>query len=366
MLKDIFQSVTIAQVTGMESELSEAQVEQVAEAAAEEVVEAILDKELAEHGECIAENSAETDKLNIAVEAMQDKIEDLEEIVDGLESMRNGTTPFNAGLFAREFQRGQAIMAKFGRVENVDVMGAESFADASTAQLNAHAGLCAMTDTLKAAGAKVKEIFIQVFNSVIDTAKALLDRNVKLASSANNTKALIGKGKVKTGEITVPANAGKLLNAKGESGNAISDIVKALGAISTLDGEKVSKAVDGIKSGTATLSPTSVSYSGTPVSTITALSKDALDGLMEGVAKDAKRLGEANLSVKGLTNARDKAVAKWATALTVEQTKVAREAANEIRAGLTAARNAMKFGGDILAAKIAFARAHLSGQKAEA
>lgn len=383
-------------------------------ATAEEAAEAVVEAEIAEANADIAEQEKDIAQLETAIEAVEEKVEELEEHVDGLESMISGATPFNAGLFAHQYAQASKIAAKFG--VPTEVKGAESFADASTANLNAYAGIEAFKDTaLKAAGA-VKKFFVDLYNSFINLFVGLFNKLKGIKNSAMVTKAAVNKAEKTKDEVTLPKSA-NLLNAGGGS-EAIASLVAVGGKVYSelqdlgmaMDGDSAnavhavastfagigSKTIENKTETTETLvvklgvggevritaptkdagiSKTTVSVkAGETAPTGSKMEKSALINLLNSVASNADKLQNAKLDKSALNQQRDKAIAVMEknakNSAPAADDKDGRKAAGAEKklataaiksahnAGLKLGRAATSLGADILGAQIAFVKAH--------
>jgi cytochrome c556 len=406
-LKDIF-----ASVAGQENaDLSETTII----ATAEEAAEAIVDKEIAEAEADIAEHDKDIASHETAIEALEEKVEELEEEVGGMESMLSGATPFNAELFAHRFARAAKISAKFG--QPVEVQGAESYADASTASLNAYAGVESFKETAGKAVGAIKKFFVDLYNSFIAMFVGLFNKLKGLKAKAGNLKAAVNAGTVKDGEISLPKSSA-LLEANGSSkaisaliavqGKAFSELgglglaregdsAQAAHAVADAFGAAGSKTIEGktddteklvVKVGSnATveivapvrdggLGKASVSVKLGEAGKGGKLDKSVLLSLVNSVASDADKLHNAKLDKNALTTQRDKAIGaieknqapkadrsdddKKEVKSTVGAVKGAHTAA------LKYARAATNLGADILEAQLAFVKAHLGGSAPKA
>lgn len=394
-LHDIFQSIA-----GQESAELEAPVIAIAETTAEEAAEAIVDKEIAEVEKDVAENCADIDKQATAIEAVEEKVEDLQEQIDGMEAMMNGSTPFNAALFAHHYSRGAKIVAKFGAA--VDHHGAESFADASTANLNALAGCESMKDTaMKAAGA-VKQFFINLFNSFIAAMVGIFNKFKGIEKKAEIVKAKVAKSEGGKGEVT---RTGKMLYcgptggvdhvakavtkagtslaialAAGNPSEMVSDVTKVANDLAAM-GKKTVKGSDAatetwevavqdaivtivVPKTEAGLSKVKLTHSASNNSSkAPALDKSKLSSICDSVIAEAKTMQGNKLGEASLKKARDQAIGKME-----KKTEEGQAARNTVRAGCNAAMELMKgsmgVAADTLTGALMFVDANLGGKAA--
>lgn len=394
----------LASVAGLESADLDANLVQIAEVTAEEAAEAVIDKEIAVVEKDIAEHDHAIESNENAIDAIEDKIEELEESIEGLESMMSGGTAFNAELFAHRYAQGAKIVAKLGAP--VELHGAESYSDASTANLNALAGVESMKETaVKAAGA-AKAFFVQLYNSFIAVITGLFNRFKGLEKKAAVVKSAISGKEIPAGKVKLPKSAA-VLNDKGHAGvvtailssvaktyqgldglgnspedgpaKAVASIAEALAGMGT-------KSVTGKTETTETLeikvngvtvkivSPltdgglNSASFTttgGEAPGEITALGKAALVQICTEVGADAKKLQAAKLDSRALTTLRDKSIAdmeKRAAAMAGEKDEKKAAIASikgAHKAALKLSRGAFGFAGDVLDAQLAFVKAHV-------
>lgn len=399
-----------SKIAGQESQDLDLSVVAIPEVAADAAAEAVIDKEIAEHDRDIAEHDHAIEKLETAIEAVEDKQEELEEIVDGLESMMTGATPFNAALFHDKMARGAKISAKFGAP--LEIQGAESFADASTANLNAFAGIESMKETATKAAGAVKQFFVQLYQSFIAVIEGLLNRFKGLEQKANVLKSAMGSKEVAGDKVKLPKSAA-VLNEKGHAG-VTTAILAGLGKVyQGLDGlggsnedgpakavEAVAEALAGmgsksVASKTETTETLEVKVNGVTVKIvspltdagvgsasftvsageapgeITALGKPALVQICSEVAADAKKLQAAKLDKRALTQLRDRAIAEMekraaAHDASKEDKKAATSSIKDAhKASLKLGRAALGFGGDVLDAQLAFVKAHVGSATAK-
>lgn len=413
-LASIFQSVA-----GQES----ADLEDAVVATAEEAAEAVVEQEIAEAEKEIAEVSEDVAQAETAIDALEEKVEELEEQIDGLESMMSGSTPFNAGLFAHQFAHAAKISGKFG--QPVEVQGAESFADASTANLNAFAGVESFKATAGKAVATVKKFFIELYNSFINLFVGLFNRLKGIKNKAVQVKARVNAAEtVKAGDALTLAKSANMLETDGSS-KAISSLVavggkvfselqglgkahednsaSAVHAVADAFAAAGSKSIDGKNDNTETLvvkigqgatvkivapvkdaglvSVNVTVSAGEAKATSSVKDKARLLAIVNGIASDADKLQNAKLDRSALTQQRDRAIGVLATdananikdsegeargAAKADKKNTTAAIKNAHRAGLKLARAATSLGGDILAAQLNFVEAHLGGKVKEA
>lgn len=398
-LKDIFQGIA-----GQESaDLDQTTLVATAEEAAEAVVEAELKTAEAD----IATAEKDIAQHETAIEAIEEKVEELEETIEGMESMMSGATPFNAELFAHQYRHAAKITAKFGAP--VDVMGAESFADASTANLAAYAGIESFRETAGKAVTAVKKFFVDLYNSFINLFIGLFNKLKGVKAKAATTKASLQAAKETKAEVTL-AKSASLLEANGSS-KAIPALIQVQGkcfselgglalaredesaaaahAVASAFGGAGAKTVDGKTDSTETLvikigqgaevsvvaptkdaglSKAAVSVKEGEAPKGSKLEKSVLLNILNGIGSDADKLHNAKLDKSALTTQRDKAIAaieknqrpkedrsaddKKEVKSTIGAVKAAHNAA------LKYARGATNLGAAILEAQLAFVKAH--------
>ena len=372
-------------------------VENIAEVTAEEAAEAVVEAEIKEVEKDVAELETQCEKQETSIDAIEEKVEELQEHVDGLEAMGSGATPFNAAMFAYHFAKGSKIAERFGaKVEHV---GAESFADASSANLNAFAGVESMKDTIVKGAGTVKKFFVELYNTFIAMFVGLFNRLKGIEKKAGVLKSQLTGATTKTGKINIPAEAGALLDEKGSAGSAIAAIVSAIGDVRGVVGSNplvgASKVINdlakmGTKSTTATGSDIDglkikvgatvfavgapkteaglgkvsvvIKKEGEGIKEINAVDKSALVSLVDSVATNAGKLQSANLDAKNLQKQRDTAIASLEAKSDKEEDKGhAQNVRNAHKAVLKVTKEAVKFGGNILDAQLGFVKAHLGG-----
>lgn len=377
-------------------------VERVAEVSAEEAAEAVVEAEIKEVEVTVAELEKDVDSTTTTVEALEEKVEELEEHIDGMEKMATGETPFNSAMFAYHFQKGSKLAARFGAP--VEHVGAESFADASTANLAAFAGMEGMKDVAKKAGGAIKQFFVTLYNQFIALFTGLFNRLGGIEKKAGVVKSSVAAAKAVKDKVTLSGPAANLLDAKGSAGSAVPSIISAINGAVQLGGDPSSTvgrvvsdlskmgtkstgaggadvAVNKIKVGATTVSivegksPASVGKTswaqsvdaGAALKEISGLEKGALSSICDSVASNAAKLQSAKLSSAALTKTRDAAIASAEAAANKEGGSQGISLAN-VRAGhaavLRITEKAVKFGGDILAAQLQFVQAHLGGKAA--
>lgn len=386
-------------------------------ATAEEAAEAVVEAELKTAEADIAEQDKEIAQHETAIEALEEKVEELEEVIEGTESMLNGTTPFNAGLFAHQFKQGSKIVGKFGAP--VEVQGVESFADVSTASLNAYAGIETFKETASKAIGAIKKFFVDLYNSFINLFVGLFNKLKAIKNKATQLKAAVNNAKsVKSGNELSLSKSANLIETNGASkaiaslvavgGKAFSelqglgmaqadDAANAVHAVADAFAGAGSKSVDG-KTDTSETLVVKVGQNG--VVKITAPVKDAglgavkvavstgeqtphsavdnksqLLSIVNSVAADADKLQNAKMDKSALMQQRDRAIGVMEKAAAsageregADKAEIKKEKKSGVgaikaahTAGLKLARAATALGSDILEAQLAFVKAHIGG-----
>lgn len=218
-LHDIFASVTGNENLG-------GAVEDQIEATVEAVVEAQVAAEIAEAGEAVAEAEADIKEAEVAIEALEEKVEELEEVVEGMESMLSGATPFNAALFHDQYKRAAKVSAKFG--QPTEVHGVESFADASTASLNALAGVESFKETAAKGVAAVKKFFVDLYNGFINFFAGIFNKFKGIENRGKSLKAKLTAKEKMPEKAKLPKSSG-WLKADGSApsvGSVMESVVK--------------------------------------------------------------------------------------------------------------------------------------------
>lgn len=393
-----------ASVTGNNSlDLNESEIVATAEEAAEAVVDAAISDSEAD----IAEHEKDIQSHEVAIESLEDKVEELEEIIDGQESMMSGATPFNAGLFHDRMVRGAKIVARMGAP--IEVGGVESYADASTANLQAYSGIESMKETATKAIAAAKKFFIDLYNSFISLFTGLFNKLKAQGDKAQVMKSALLKGGEVKSDVTPPKSA-SLLETNGKS-KAVDVLVRATGtiysemnklgsgavdsgaaAVSAIAEEiaKVgSKSVEGKTDSTETLdvkvgqsgklkivSPLKDGGIGSTKLTFTlgeapaksSASKSDLVSVLTEVIDGSRKLQNAKLDKTALAQQRDKAIGVMSKLAAMEPDAgkdEKKQGAGAIKAAHAAAlklgTGALRLGGEIMSAQIDFVKAHVGG-----
>lgn len=190
----------------------------------------------------IANLTSVVEKAEGAMEVLADKVEDLQNSIQGMENMRNGSQQFNADLFAYHYNRAAKISNQFGL--NLSRQGAESFAGEGEV-----AGLESMKDVAVKAGAKIKELFVKLYNGFLDIFDAFFNSYSQIGQRADILQRELGALAQATfpDKVTVPADSG-LLDSKGGAAKQVKEMLalanglKAEASTSWRPGEELLKA----------------------------------------------------------------------------------------------------------------------------
>lgn len=220
-----------------------------------DAVEAVVEAEISELTVAVEENTAEVQTLVEKVEALEEAAEEVTDAVEGMESMI-ASGNINAISFAKQYAHavkkanrlpGEAILI------DEDRMGAESFADANTAELFARNGLESMGEKLKEFGKKAAEVVKAIFNSIINffvgifnKADALGRREKQLRDRLNGGAKI--KDKIKLGgwnayiDYATSGLVGKSAKNKGTTENIHAGLKTLLEEAAKVDGITVAGA----------------------------------------------------------------------------------------------------------------------------
>lgn len=111
------------------------------------------------------------------IEVLEDRVEELEKQIDGVESMLRGDRPWNPELAQHFYDSARSIVARsYGESAAVSVKGAEAFSDLDNAKLELHSGLEDMKQKASGMWASVKQFFINLYNTIINFFKGLANR----------------------------------------------------------------------------------------------------------------------------------------------------------------------------------------------
>lgn len=366
------------------------------EATVEALVEAKVDAELEEARADIAEAEKTIDQNETAIEAVEERLEDLEEQIDGMESMLSGKAPFNAALFHSQMKRASKIANAFGG-EQINVLGAESYADASTAELEARAGLLSFKEKAVAAGTAIKKFFVDLYNGFINFVLGIFNRYKAVVTKADSLAAKVEAKEKFEGKVKLPKSANwlkadgtgpdmpALLNKVMSQADAVAggnftkakeaiEAVKSVGSSSPLksgDGFKVFKLQVGqgvvqltIPEDAEHMTKADIKVGGVggEAQEIDSRTKEQLKSLVAATKKAAEEMQSSKLDKKALESKRDQVIAKLES---YEKTNGANNSKNiaAARAGTTAVlkvqRGILKFGETILMAQLGYVAAHV-------
>lgn len=381
-----------AAVAGTES----ADLDQQVEVTAEAVAEAIVEKELAEVETELAVQEKEIEKNDTAIEVLAEKVEELEEEISGMESMLSGSTEFNSALFHDKMKRAGKIAARFGT--SVEIQGAESFADASTASMNAVAGIESFKERAGKAKDAIKKFFVDLYNGFIAFFQGLFNKFKGLEKQAKN----LGTSVVKDPKEKVNLSASASWLPKNGKVSPAGDVSKVIGAVETAlkSGDKagalsgIQSAVNAVKamgtaSSTASTEDTETfkvtigagAFTVVYPKTVAGLAKVSVSSIAGGEAqKDQAGMGQADLrsiandvvgsakslqfsklDSKALTAQRDQTIASLERMAAEDKADVKDDVAAikaACRAGLKVQKGALGLAGDLLQAQIALVKAH--------
>ncbi|AEV89547.1 putative virion structural protein [Pseudomonas phage OBP] len=194
--KDMFTSIA-----GQESADLTPEVIEVAAVTAEEAAEAIIEKELAVHEKDQVEAIALVEKHDNAIEVLEEKIEELQECVDGMEAMSNGSRDFNAELFTHFHKTAIKHANSFGA--KMQYQGVENFADVGLAQVNGFEALKDLKEVASKGKEAAKKFLAELFAQVSAAIGALFNGAGAMAKKAEAMKAALGKKESKEGDITI-------------------------------------------------------------------------------------------------------------------------------------------------------------------
>lgn len=166
----------------------------IIEEAVTEAAEEAVKVEIAEVTAELEEVKAEVTELTDIVEELGDAQEELEETVEGMESLL-ASGNFSSGAFTHMYKRAGKLNAKLGG--EVPVLGAESFSDASSAQLNARDGMEAFGETAKGWATQAIAFIKNLFNRMITFVVGLLNKGKGLDKRVKFLEAKIKESGVK-------------------------------------------------------------------------------------------------------------------------------------------------------------------------
>lgn len=191
---------------------------------AAQVAELVAEKVIAETGAAMEEVVTEVQELTTTIEGVEETVEDLAEEVAGIESLLNGV--WNGDRANDKWNKALKLASKLGYEHQGSVLGAESFGDSSTAQLEMHAGLLGFGDSMKKAGGAVVDMVKRIFSAICNFVQGLFDQRKGVINRANALAVRVEKVEKVKEEIKL----GKWNNyvGAGESGTSDAAIDAAL------------------------------------------------------------------------------------------------------------------------------------------
>lgn len=198
----------------------------------EEIAEVVADAAVAEVSADVEETAGEVDALVEKVEELEEQVEELQECVDGTEALLKPETPWNPAAFALLYSRGQKLNAKLSP-EAVPVMGTESLADATTAELAAREGIEAMGATIKKYGSQAIAYIKKIWDALVNFIKGLFSKAAAVKNKAKAVGARLEKAEkiksdIKLGKWNAFVDAGK---SDSKSASGLSTLIGAAGKV---------------------------------------------------------------------------------------------------------------------------------------
>lgn len=176
----------------LEIELGNGDTAVIVPETAEEIAEMAAENVVAETSEALEEHADDVEDLCDKVEELEEQVEELQEVVEGAEALLQPGTQWNPAAFALLYARGEKLNAKMSDAV-VPVMGAESLADATTAELTAREGLEAMKDTIKMRGAQAIAFIKKIWDNLIAFIKGLFSKSTAVKNKAKAVAARLEK-----------------------------------------------------------------------------------------------------------------------------------------------------------------------------
>lgn len=348
---DLFSTIVGAESATQEA-LTVAQ-ERLVGKTAEEVAEDIIDRDIA-----VAEKN--TTELVASVEAHSDKLEvldelvsDLEESLDGMESMIKGEKPFNPELFKVHYNKGTKLGNRLGL--NLERQGSESFASKETAEFTAHAGCEAMKDVAAKAMEEAKKILIQIWDFFINGISGFVTMFGSLETKAKSLLDNLSEDKLITGSVKLPDDAVLLYNGKTNdfyrrlvnASKAFSNYIPTKNSYETICNTLAGKIGDG---GTVVVNKdsgsVSVEKSGKASEQARPLGLTGVKNMLEDIISGASDVLKGQANTKDLQTQRDKAIANMGSSAKeekfVEQKKYGRLSAKVILQGMNVMTRILK------------------------
>lgn len=239
---DMFKSIA-----GQESADLTPEIVEVVQVSAEEAAEAIIDKQLAETEKTMVESAALVEKHDTAIDLLTERLDELEECVDGMEKMSNGTIAFNAGLFAHYHKTAVKHANSFGA--KIEHQGVENFADVGMAQLNGFEALKDLKEVAKKGAEAGKKFLTDLLAQIIKAIDSFFSAHAAMSNKAESMLKAIDKKESKDGEISIYG----LLKDNG-SDDYMSKLTTAFGMAtggSADDPDTAGKIAEALKSGEA-------------------------------------------------------------------------------------------------------------------
>lgn len=165
----------------------------------EETVEVVAAGAVAELSAEVEEQGNEVETLVEKLEDIQEDVEELQETVEGAESLLT-SGQWNPQAFALLYGKAESLNAKLGGKE-ISVLGAESLADATTAQLAARDGLEAFGETIKKVGSGAIAFIKRIWDAIVAFVAGLFSKAAKVKSLAKAVGARLDKAEKVKEEI---------------------------------------------------------------------------------------------------------------------------------------------------------------------
>lgn len=176
----------------LEIELDNGDTAVIVPESAEEIAEMAAENVLAETSVELEEHADDVEDLCDKVEELEEQVEELQEVVEGAEALLQPGTQWNPAAFALLYTRGEKLNAKMSDTA-VPVMGAESLANATTAELSAREGLEAMGATVKKWGSQAIAFIKKIWDSLIAFIKGLFSKATAVKNKAKAVAARLEK-----------------------------------------------------------------------------------------------------------------------------------------------------------------------------
>lgn len=218
----------------LEIELGNGDTAVIVPETAEEIAEMAAENVVAETSEALEEHADDVEDLCDKVEELEEQVEELQEVVEGAEALLQPGTQWNPAAFALLYARGEKLNAKMSDAV-VPVMGAESLADATTAELSAREGLEAMGATVKKWGSQAIAFIKKIWDSLISFIKGLFSKATAVKNKARAVAARLEKTEklketIKLGKWNAFVGAGE---GKSIVGSGLYALVAAAGKVAS-------------------------------------------------------------------------------------------------------------------------------------